>query len=273
MIYHHGAPLSLVPASEYPKYLAPSDDDLPAEDHPLPTNSSPTDLSPGYITDFEPIKDGLEEDPEMDPVDYPSNKEESSKEEEPLAPADSASPAWTRFMDHIRESRAEIRVLQAKTRVLQQQRRDDYDLWIGAIGRIHELERARDLECNLMCVVFLVILKKMTSTRTSMSQEALEELISPRITDVLSTLSKVHSTTSRMVSDESHKVEKYTGGLSDNIQGSVMAFKLKTLQEAKLTRSLMDQKLLTYAARQAENKRKMDNNSKNNQAQQPSYKR
>ncbi|GKB77228.1 hypothetical protein Tco_0944123 [Tanacetum coccineum] len=37
--------------------------------------------------------------------------------------------------------------------------------------------------------------------------------------------------------------------------------------------SLMDQKLLTYATRQAENKRKMDNNSRNNHVQQPPYKR
>nr|GEW62150.1 hypothetical protein [Tanacetum cinerariifolium] len=74
--------------------------------------------------------------------------------------------------------------------------------------------------------------------------------------------------------NESDKVEKYTGGLPDSIQRSVMAFKPKMLQEAiELTRSLMDQKLLTYDARQAENKRKMDNNSRNNHAQQLPYKR
>ncbi|GJS21916.1 putative reverse transcriptase domain-containing protein [Tanacetum coccineum] len=74
--------------------------------------------------------------------------------------------------------------------------------------------------------------------------------------------------------DESDKVEKYTGGLRDSIQGSVMASKTKTLQEAiDLRRSLMDQKLLTNATRQAENKRKIDNNSRNNQSQQPPYKR
>ncbi|GKE80567.1 putative reverse transcriptase domain-containing protein, partial [Tanacetum coccineum] len=76
------------------------------------------------------------------------------------------------------------------------------------------------------------------------------------------------------VKDESDKVEKYTGELPDSIQGSVMASKPKMLQEAiELTRSLMDQKHLTYAARQAKNKRMMDNNSRNNHAQQPPYKR
>ncbi|GJZ55721.1 hypothetical protein Tco_0610914 [Tanacetum coccineum] len=74
--------------------------------------------------------------------------------------------------------------------------------------------------------------------------------------------------------DESDKVEKYTGGLPDSIQGCVMASKQKMLQEAfELTRSLMDQKLLTYAARQAENKRKMDNNSRSNHAEESPYKR
>nr|GEV73576.1 hypothetical protein [Tanacetum cinerariifolium] len=84
--YEPEAPLSLVYALEYPEYLAPSDDEIaPTEDQPLPP--SPISLSPGYITDSEPIEDGPDEDPEMDPVDYAGNKEE---EEEHLALADSA---------------------------------------------------------------------------------------------------------------------------------------------------------------------------------------
>ncbi|GJW69527.1 putative reverse transcriptase domain-containing protein [Tanacetum coccineum] len=55
---------------------------------------------------------------------------------------------------------------------------------------------------------------------------------------------------------------------------SVMASKPKLLQEAiELARSLMAQKVLTYATRQAENKRRMDNNSRSNHDQQPPYKR
>ncbi|GJT63318.1 hypothetical protein Tco_1006851 [Tanacetum coccineum] len=167
----------------------------------------------------------------------------------------------------------------------------------------------------------------MTSTRTTMSQEALEELINQCVADALTTLMQAkgtkgvvgldqwfekmesifhiskctmecqvkfatctllggaltwknshvrtirHDAAYAMVPDELDKVEKYTGGLPDSIQWSMMASKSKTLQEAiKLTRSLMDQKLLTYAARQAENKRKIDNNSRNNNAQQQPYK-
>nr|GEW78044.1 putative reverse transcriptase domain-containing protein [Tanacetum cinerariifolium] len=80
--------------------------------------------------------------------------------------------------------------------------------------------------------------------------------------------------TELMVPDEFDKVEKYTGGLPDNIQGSVMASKPNMLQEAiELARSLMDQKVLTYATRQAKNKRKMDSNARSNHAQQPPFKR
>ncbi|GKF13619.1 reverse transcriptase domain-containing protein [Tanacetum coccineum] len=70
----------------------------------------------------------------------------------------------------------------------------------------------------------------------------------------------------RMFPEESDEVEKYVGGLLDNIQGSVIASKPKTMQNAiEFTNELMDQKVRAYAERQAEKKRKLDNN---NQAQQ-----
>ncbi|GJT45498.1 putative reverse transcriptase domain-containing protein [Tanacetum coccineum] len=47
-----------------------------------------------------------------------------------------------------------------------------------------------------------------------------------------------------------------------------------TLQEAiELAKDLMDQKVCTYAERQADNKRRFDNNPRDNHDQQPSYKR
>ncbi|GKB10296.1 putative reverse transcriptase domain-containing protein [Tanacetum coccineum] len=77
-----------------------------------------------------------------------------------------------------------------------------------------------------------------------------------------------------MVPDESNKVERYVGGLPDSIHESVMASNPKILQGVfELARSLMDQKVLVYDARQADNKKRMDNNPRNNHAQQPPYKR
>ncbi|GKB77457.1 reverse transcriptase domain-containing protein [Tanacetum coccineum] len=73
----------------------------------------------------------------------------------------------------------------------------------------------------------------------------------------------------RMFPKESDKVERYVGGLPDMIQGSVVASKPKTMQEAtEMASELMDKKINTIAERQAENKRKFKNTSRNNQNQQ-----
>nr|GEY34906.1 hypothetical protein [Tanacetum cinerariifolium] len=57
----------------------------------------------------------------------------------------------------------------------------------------------------------------------------------------------------KFVLGEKEKVDKYIGGLPDNIHGSVMFARPKTLDEAiELANDLMDQKLRTYAERQTE---------------------
>nr|GEY93286.1 hypothetical protein [Tanacetum cinerariifolium] len=68
----------------------------PMEDQPLPTDASPTALSPGYVVDSDPEKD--EKDPKEDPAYYPADRgnndddvekdEEDNEEEEHPAPAD-----------------------------------------------------------------------------------------------------------------------------------------------------------------------------------------
>ncbi|GJW84436.1 hypothetical protein Tco_0157581 [Tanacetum coccineum] len=61
--------------------------------------------------------------------------------------------------------------------------------------------------------------------------------------------------------EESDDVEKYVGGLPNMIQGSLMASKQKRMQDAiEFATELMDQKICTFADRQAENKRKLDDN-------------
>ncbi|GJS30062.1 putative reverse transcriptase domain-containing protein [Tanacetum coccineum] len=70
----------------------------------------------------------------------------------------------------------------------------------------------------------------------------------------------------RMFPEGSNKIERYVGGLPDMIHGSVMTSKPKTMQDAiEFATKLMDKKISTFAEREAENKRKLDNN---NQAQQ-----
>ncbi|GJW01342.1 putative reverse transcriptase domain-containing protein [Tanacetum coccineum] len=79
---------------------------------------------------------------------------------------------------------------------------------------------------------------------------------------------------SRMFPEESNEVKKYVGGLPDMIQRSVMASKPKKIQDAiEFATELMDQKIRTLAEHQAENKRKFEDTSRNNQNQQQPFKR
>ncbi|GJS61864.1 putative reverse transcriptase domain-containing protein [Tanacetum coccineum] len=69
----------------------------------------------------------------------------------------------------------------------------------------------------------------------------------------------------KFVANETEKVDKYLSGLPDNIYGNVKAAKPKTLDETiELANDLMDRKLLTYAERQSDNKRRADDPSRNN---------
>ncbi|GJU76962.1 hypothetical protein Tco_1274033 [Tanacetum coccineum] len=66
----------------------------------------------------------------------------------------------------------------------------------------------------------------------------------------------------RMFPEESDKIEKYVGGLPDMIHRSMMASKPKTMQDAiEIATELIDKKITTLVERQAENKRKLDNNN------------
>ncbi|GKC90731.1 reverse transcriptase domain-containing protein [Tanacetum coccineum] len=70
----------------------------------------------------------------------------------------------------------------------------------------------------------------------------------------------------RMFPEESDKIERYVSGLPDMIQGSVIASRPKTMQDAiEMATELMDKKISTLAERQAERKRKFNDTSKNSQ--------
>ncbi|GKF15768.1 putative reverse transcriptase domain-containing protein, partial [Tanacetum coccineum] len=78
----------------------------------------------------------------------------------------------------------------------------------------------------------------------------------------------------RMVSNEEDRVERFIGGLPDNIQGNVIAANPARLQDAiHIANQLMDKKLQGYAGRSVENKRRMESNPRGNHGQQPPFKR
>ncbi|GKC92274.1 hypothetical protein Tco_1157716, partial [Tanacetum coccineum] len=71
----------------------------------------------------------------------------------------------------------------------------------------------------------------------------------------------------KMVLEERDRVEKFIGGLPDNIQGNVIAAEPTRLQDAiRIANNLMDQKLKGYAAKSVENKRRLNFNKKDNRA-------
>ncbi|GJW35656.1 putative reverse transcriptase domain-containing protein [Tanacetum coccineum] len=78
----------------------------------------------------------------------------------------------------------------------------------------------------------------------------------------------------KMVPEEEDRVEKFIGGLPDNIQGNVIVTEPTRLQDVVcIANNLMDQKLKGYVVKSDENKRRLDNNQKDNRVQQPPYKR
>nr|GEW66650.1 hypothetical protein [Tanacetum cinerariifolium] len=78
----HPSSPDYVPGPEYLEYVAPSKDDIPVKDQPLPADASPAALSPGYIVDSDPSEKDSEEGPEKDPVDYPTDGGDDDKDEE-----------------------------------------------------------------------------------------------------------------------------------------------------------------------------------------------
>ncbi|GJV07645.1 putative reverse transcriptase domain-containing protein [Tanacetum coccineum] len=78
----------------------------------------------------------------------------------------------------------------------------------------------------------------------------------------------------KMVPKEEDRVEKFIGGLPDNIQGNVNAAEPTKLQDAvRIANNLMDQKLKGHAMKNAENKRRLEVNQRDNRRQQPPFKR
>ncbi|GKA05981.1 putative reverse transcriptase domain-containing protein [Tanacetum coccineum] len=63
---------------EYPEYVAPSDDEIPVEDQPLPADASPITLSSGYVAN----SNLLDEDHEENPADYLADGGDDDEEDE-----------------------------------------------------------------------------------------------------------------------------------------------------------------------------------------------
>ncbi|GJX33797.1 hypothetical protein Tco_0245354 [Tanacetum coccineum] len=130
-----------------------------------------------------------------------------------------------------------------------------------------------------------------TATHSEMTQDVINELISKRvaesleakelmklITEVYCPRNEIHKMETKLwnltVKEEEDQVEKYIRGLPNKIQGNVIVVKPTRLQDAIcIANNLLDQKLKGYAANNAENKRRFDNNLRDNRGQQQPFKR
>ncbi|GKD59363.1 hypothetical protein Tco_1296872, partial [Tanacetum coccineum] len=65
-----------IPELEHPEYYAPSDDDIQVEDQPYADDASSTAELPGYIAD----SDSMEEDTNVDSIDYPDEPEDGEED-------------------------------------------------------------------------------------------------------------------------------------------------------------------------------------------------
>ncbi|GJW66645.1 putative reverse transcriptase domain-containing protein [Tanacetum coccineum] len=78
----------------------------------------------------------------------------------------------------------------------------------------------------------------------------------------------------KMVPEEEDRVKKFIGGLPNNMQGNVIAAEPIKLQDAvRIANNLMDQKLKGYDVKNAENKRRLKFNQRDNHGHQPPFKR
>ncbi|GJR71629.1 putative reverse transcriptase domain-containing protein [Tanacetum coccineum] len=106
-----------------------------------------------------------------------------------------------------------------------------------------------------------------TETAFAMSWRELMKLMTERFQELTMLCTK-------MIPEEEDRVERYIRGLLDNIQRNVIATEPKRLQDAvRIANNLMDQKLKGYAVKNAENKRRLEVNQRNNRGQQPPFKR
>nr|GEV01153.1 reverse transcriptase [Tanacetum cinerariifolium] len=133
--------------------------------------------------------------------------------------------------------------------------------------------------------------RTMTNTRSRMTSAKIEEMLNRRMIEALETreanknirlgnaaytqrFQELTMLCTKIVPEEEDRVEKFIGGLSDNIQGNVIVAEPTRLQDAnRMANNLMDQKLKGYAMKNAKNKTKIDNNQKENCGQQPPFKR
>ncbi|GJZ81337.1 hypothetical protein Tco_0646331 [Tanacetum coccineum] len=182
---------------------------------------------------------------------------------------------WGHSESRSQAIKAQIRALQRDVDVLQRQRIKDEDRLTSHI--LHEHDRFRELVRNVEAGASIAHIEAVEMAMITMSLNALTwwnshvktvghdaaygmpcKILKKMMTDKYCPRGEI----------KKDEVKKYVRGLLDMIQGSVMASKPKTMQDAiEFATKLMDKKIHSLADRKAENKRKLDDTSSNNHKQ------
>ncbi|GKC06103.1 putative reverse transcriptase domain-containing protein, partial [Tanacetum coccineum] len=258
----------------------------PIKDQPLSADASPTVLSPGYIADSYLKED--KDDPKEDPTDHPKD-EEDEEEEEHLALADPFAETMTTVNQGMSVEEIERVVAQRvanaiKAIVIYETKTDMARKSMSQTER-QEDKVAENASNNM----------KWEGNHNGSSRQQNKGHRVPRAHTTrpiskkayagslpLCNKCKFHHNGPCTVKGGNYKKRHYKSECPivkfhkhvDMIHGGVRASKAKTMQDAiEFATKLMDKKISTPGERQAENKRKLDNNSKNNQNQQQPNKR
>nr|GEW05105.1 hypothetical protein [Tanacetum cinerariifolium] len=296
-----------VSGPEYPKYVSLADNEIPIEDQPLLDDALPAALLPGYVVESDPLKEDPEEDskedPEEDSADYPMDKGDDDEDEESSEDNDDdddAEEEETSKEDKDEEEEhiasADSTTLPATDPVPSSEETEPFVTDESAAT----LPPPRSPQTRSLFLIQKMPPKK---TTTPMTDAAIKKLIAQGVADVLAEYKANRSSRNGNDSHDSRSGKRRTEHATrectysdilkcqplnltqwfekmesvfhiSNCTGSVMASKQKTIQGAiEFANDLMDQKIRTIADCQAKNKRKLDDNSRNNQTQQQLFKR
>nr|GEW56634.1 hypothetical protein [Tanacetum cinerariifolium] len=218
------------------------------EDQPLPTDASPIALLPGYIDDYNLEED--EEDPEEDPVDYPANGGDNDDNESSDDDDDD---------DDVKKDEE-----------------DD--------------EEEEHLALIDPSVVPIDDHETMTTVNQGMSVEEIERVLAQRVANAIEAIAIYEMKTNlapKSMSQTERQEEEVVENASnkrrwevkfheqvDMIHGRMRTSKPKTMQDAmEIATKLRNKKISTLVECQTENKKRLDNTSKNNQNQRRPNKR
>nr|GEV23239.1 putative reverse transcriptase domain-containing protein [Tanacetum cinerariifolium] len=288
-----------IPGPKYPEYLPPANDVFPAEEQPLSAAVSPTAESPGYIADLEPEIDPEEEDGDDEKGDDDADDDgddlseddadDEDKEEDGIPEADMLLWKRTHFTtptggyevgeSSVAAAARQIRPALTRNSVVNEDTSHTTGTGPRTVRPTQGCTYKDYLNYKLLKfkgtegVIGLTQWFERTESVSSISNCTAEnQNLKVKGTDITSYTLRFQELAllcGRMFLEESDEIERYVGGLPEMIRGNVMSYEPKSMQKAiEFANDQMDQKLLEIVNRQANNKRKFDNTSRNQRNQQ-----